>query len=833
MNMRLLAVPMAVFLLVSCGGGGGKSSPPLRISPAAPPTAADRTLPGERQTPPPGSEFEDPPDRNADHRFDPNEPDPGFFPSLGPGGDSSRPGPPEPPPGSESDPAHHLTTPRFTLHQPRVLEQIGAHHAYARGLTGRGVRIGIQDTIVDYTQTGEFGSRVLLRRSDGAVLSYRRPFGDDPASEISICEAAGTCEIFTGDSEGDGEARNRWVREIASQVGWPPVDDFTFIVDEHYSALDPFLRLLRWSEVPTPYGEGDHGTSVASTAAGANLGVAPEATIIPVATNLSDDPDADPFANAEVRQAIARMSATNRAALDDDLAEGQRDEYARFDIINRSYGVSLYDQQQVIEAIAGEVAWFRLYLPKFQEASWQVDRTDREKTIIVYAAGNDGEFYSGLGADLPYHIPELRGHSLSVVATDPQTGAIAGYSNLCGPVPGDWNAGLHGPHYCLAAPGTVRGLIPDPASPGNGNVEDGVAGTSFAAPVVSGGLALLMEQFRSTRGNTEIVKRMLDTADRTGIYANAAIYGAGHLDLETALSPVGFLSVGQTLRPLRVSSLRTPVAYGAVSQRAASLELAAFDEQDFPFWVPLSGLIAEGESGRSPIPQFETLGMPSHPAHGLETLDQRWLALAGTGSHREDDGSDWVVGFGPQSASVARQPAGVGWGYGVNIDGGGHLGAEVSGAFGEELQSSLVWATRSVERRLPGGLEWTATGTLAVSLPQYEKDAIFRATPSVLSAASMRVGTGSTGLLVEQPLRAESGTGRFRVETGWIEDGQRLHDDIEVPLRPDVRELRMTLRHDVGVPGGTLAFAAAVAVNAGHVRGARETTVGAAYRAMW
>ena len=45
MNMRLLAVPMAVFLLASCGGGGGKSSPPLRISPAAPPTAADRPRP--------------------------------------------------------------------------------------------------------------------------------------------------------------------------------------------------------------------------------------------------------------------------------------------------------------------------------------------------------------------------------------------------------------------------------------------------------------------------------------------------------------------------------------------------------------------------------------------------------------------------------------------------------------------------------------------------------------------------------------------------------------------------------------------------------------------
>ena len=50
---------------------------------------------------------------------------------------------PRPPPTS-SNPAYHLGTARFTTHQPNVLEQVGAHHAYARGLTGRGVRIGIE-----------------------------------------------------------------------------------------------------------------------------------------------------------------------------------------------------------------------------------------------------------------------------------------------------------------------------------------------------------------------------------------------------------------------------------------------------------------------------------------------------------------------------------------------------------------------------------------------------------------------------------------------------------------------------------------------------------------
>ena len=577
------------------------------------------------------------------------------------------------------------------------------------------MRIGIQDTIVDYTQTAEFGSRVLLRAADGAVLTYWHPLGDDPTSDISRCQAAGTCRIYTRNSRGDGEALNRWVREIVSQDGWSLRDDSVFIVDEHYSALDPIDQLFRWSEIPAPYGRPEyHGTAVASTAAGANLGVAPGATIIPVAHNLTDDRNQIADVSILTLDAIAALPDAEREALDNQVATDIQATYAKFDIINRSYGRRQVHYLVEFISITEGMEWYRRYLPNVLDARLQADRPDAEKTILVYAAGNDSDSIPGLGADYPHYIPELRGHSLAVVATDLQTGAVASYSNLCGSLPNNWNAVLHGPHFCLAAPGTVRGLSPDPSSPGSGEVRGGTQGTSFAAPVVSGGLALLMEQFRSTRGNTEIVKRMLDTADRTGIYATAAIYGAGHLDLEAALSPVGFLSVGQTLRPLSVSSLRAPSAYGAVSQRAASLELAAFDEQDFPFWVPLSGLVAEGETVRSPIPQFEEPGMPSGPAHGLENLDQRWLALAGAGSPRQDDdGSDWVVGFGPQSASVARRPADAGWGYGVNIDGNGHLGAEVSGAFGEELHSGLVWATRSVERQLDGGLEWTATGTLA------------------------------------------------------------------------------------------------------------------------
>ena len=733
--------------------------------------------------------------------------------------------PPSRPPSTASDPAYHLGTARFTTYQPEVLEQIGAHHAYARGLSGQGVRIGIEDSVVDYTQSAEFGNRARLLDSDGASLSYSHPFGDDPFSDVDLCQLNSACRYWTGNSQGDDEALNRWVRHIVNQDGWPTRDDSVFVVDEYYSEYDAFERLFRWSELPTPYGAGGHGTVVASVAAGKNLGVAPEAVIIPIAQNLTDDQRADAHADALLRSWIAILPTADRRQVDDLLADAYRDRYAKFDIINRSYGTRL-SELAVIDSIE-TAEWFQRHLPRTLNAIWQSDRADAEKTILVYAAGNGGDFAPGLGALLPYGFPELRGHSLAVAATDPRTGIIDDYSNRCGPLPPGWNAARHGPHYCLVAPGTVRGLVPNPNAPGNGDAIAGLQGTSFAAPLVSGALALMMEHFRGTRGNTEVVKRMLDTADRSGRYAVTEIYGAGHLDLEAALSPVGALSAGRSGAALSRTAYSAPAAYGAIAQRAGSVEIAAFDQQDFPFWVPVAGLVSSGGTDRSPIPQFADPGPEEPPAAGLASLGLQWSALP------DMMGEGWTMGISETSASLARTPDGNEWGYGFSFQDRGHLEGETSGAFGTDLRSGMLWTSRSIEQELGGRWTVSATGTLALDLPRYERRAIFRASPAMMSAAAVRVGTERLGLTVEQPLRAETGTGTFRLENGRIEDGRRQYDTYRIPLRPDAREVRMTLRHERKALGGSLAVEVGHSMNAGHMPGETETGIGLAYRMTW
>ena len=304
------------------------------------------------------------------------------------------------------------------------------------------------------------------------------------------------------------------------------------------------------------------------------------------------------------------------------------------------------------------------------------------------------------------------------------------------------------------------------------------------------------------------------------------------MDIAAALSPVGTLNAGQTAQALSQTTLQTPTAFGSVAQRAASIELTAFDEQDFPFWIPLSGLVYTPDNGRSPIPEITRIEETNTPAAGLGALGLYWAMndFEGFPFQRRQE---WAMGFGPTSAGLAYLPHDGGWGYGFSFDNSRYLGSQTSGAFGSDLRSGMIWTSRTLEHELGEGWMLNAETTLALSLPQYENNAIFSASPSVMSAMSMRIGNQSTGLTIEQPLRAESGTGTFRIENGRIENGQRLYDKYRIPLRPDAREIQMMLRHEQRAFGGGIAFEASHSVNDGHVSGESEKRIGMAYQVTW
>ena len=145
---------------------------------------------------------------------------------------------------------------------------------------------------------------------------------------------------------------------------------------------------------------------------------------------------------------------------------------------------------------------------------------------------------------------------------------------------------------------------------GSGDCYTSASGTSFAAPIVTGGIALLAQHYRGQLGNDELVRRMLETANKDGIYADSDIYGQGLLDLNAATRPVGEprLLSGQSLSgpsaPGRLSSVSLGPAFGdALARGLMRNEIASFDDLDAPFFRPLGDYIQANVGAATRIEQ--------------------------------------------------------------------------------------------------------------------------------------------------------------------------------------------------------------------------------------
>jgi len=145
--------------------------------------------------------------------------------------------------------------------------------------------------------------------------------------------------------------------------------------------------------------------------------------------------------------------------------------------------------------------------------------------LFVFAAGNEGRDDPSTVAALPSLVPSLEKGWLTVVALDSNhVDQIASYSNRCGIAQS----------YCLAAPGAVVVVAPD-AKSGSGQTSYVYgAGTSFAAPQVSGAAAVVMSAMPGLSLDS-VRQVLLGTADDLGAPGPDAVYGYGRLNVGRAI----------------------------------------------------------------------------------------------------------------------------------------------------------------------------------------------------------------------------------------------------------------------------------------------------------
>jgi len=335
------------------------------------------------------------------------------------------------------------------------------------------------------------------------------------------------------------------------------------------------------SNLPTGVGGSqsfdDHGTTVAGIIAGQSssfIGVAPGASLI-----------FGTFANDS-----SLIAVTDQARLAGAVA------------FNNSWGID-----SVPISTTGFQSEFST--PSAQAYLTALDQYAANGVVVFAVSNNDTHTHATLMDALPYVRPSLEAGWIAVGNAVPTMsgGSVTSVQMLSADC-------MEAARWCILADGAWEGAT----SQGNAQYEFGT-GSSFAAPQVSGALALLSEAFPSLSPH-QLRVRLLAAADNGFFTPDATVelatgfnkgysyqYGLGFLDIEAALLPIGATQMSLPSGAVQATdqpALITGAAMGdAVARSLSKVDVVVTDALDAPFMMPGEALAATV----TPTPLSQTL----------------------------------------------------------------------------------------------------------------------------------------------------------------------------------------------------------------------------------
>ncbi|MDP2739568.1 MAG: S8 family peptidase [Pseudorhodobacter sp.] len=555
----------------------------------------------------------------------------------------------------------------------------------------------------------------------------------------------------------------------------------------------------------------DHGTRVASVAAGnsANMiGVAPGADLA-----------FGSYATFETRTTAARAAERIGAV-----------------VLNNSWGfVNTPVSQATFDSVFSSSA-SRDYLAALKSYA--------ERSVVIFSMDNDSRnTQADLMPALPLLEPGLEAGWLAVINADADlvkddVVAATRLSSGC----------LEAAAWCLAAEGSWVG-----ASSETTTSYSFATGTSFAAPMVAGAMALLGEAFPDLTPHALRI-RLLASADNvfSGFEADGEVelvndfthaisreWGHGFLDVKAALLPIGQTtatmaddSIYDISEPLMVAGTATG---DAVTRSFEGVALAVHDALGARFALPAETLIAQ----QAPRPLSDDLMQdwqrgPEGGCCGVASYfsDTR-LVAAGMGAG--------VVklmlpggGFGEKSfgAAIGRTfesgRGALSVSLGVGHDGGSLLPRSYSGG-----GSAILAGELSLSAPLAAGAEVMLAASLGGSLGGMGSGALLNSASAGFSAPDLfRRGDRFT-VTLGLPVAVTRGTTSITlpVET---RSGAIAQQSIGIDLAPDAREVRLGIEYSYAVSERSkIVFSAAYAENHGNFAGRRTAAAFAGYSARF
>jgi subtilase-type serine protease len=573
-----------------------------------------------------------------------------------------------------------------------------------------------------------------------------------------------------------------------------------------------------------------HGTMVASVAAGNSstmVGVAPGANLI--FSDWGDDSILDLAAAADAARTRGAVAQNNSWGWVDGTGLGQPINQASYDAI--------------FDSPSGQTWLTALRNYTIGTGAWQGG-------VVVFAISNNDENSAGLMDALPVLVPELEPGWIAVGNAVPifDDNGVSGLGRL------QSSPCYQAAAWCILADGYWVG-----ASAASNTSYQENSGSSFAAPQVSGALAVLAEAFPSLTPH-QLRARLLASADNTftGFSANGTVdllegtgvfnhdysttYGHGFLDIRAALLPIGqtvmSMADGQTIAT-RDFAFTTGGAMGdAVTRSLDGVDLTMNDALGGDFAVAAKAFTTEAAA--SDLAQ--TLAARSFAKDYRTSRTERVNPLAGTFATHTGKSFDLAAEDGMTKVSVL---VGGSDDYGLAVarsltegdlkldlgvkfarDGGSLMGFSSTGDTGGATMAAL---TVSLSHDAGSGGFFALSGEMGMA------DLAAPAALSEVSAAgfnSLRLDVGGRDLFgkgdrlsvgVAMPMAVSEGSASMTVPVRLADGGTEVRA-VGINLAPEERQMDLSISYQIPTSESSeLLFEVVRAQNYGNVAGVTDS----------
>ena len=539
----------------------------------------------------------------------------------------------------------------------------------------------------------------------------------------------------------------------------------------------------------------NHGTMVASVAAGnsaAMIGVAPGADLV-----------LGSFDSFATRAAGTRL-AEQRGAV----------------ALNNSWGFA--------DTPVGAASYNSVFAGAAAQDYLSALRSYAQTGVVIFAASNTAsDTRADLLAALPVMEPGLEAGWIAAINGDAVMNGndVVAAHRISAPC-------LEAAAWCLAAEGTWSGAI----ATGTTNYQIGT-GTSFAAPMVAGALALLGQAFPDMTPH-ELRLRLLASADNAfaGFNATSTVelvpgfsraisseWGHGFLDVRAALLPIGPTTatmsdgvVYDTSEPLVVEGVATG---DAVAQALRSVSFAVSDVLDASFSLPADQLVvARGQTDLSALLYRDWAGGTTQACCGLASYFPESRAV-GVGSDAMTlavmvpEQHSPAAGFGVMLNQSFDSDIGK---VSVALGMGRDHGALLPRGYGDR-DSTVLAAELGLSAAIGPDLEIALAagygGTLSGG------DASFNSARVTLGAAGVFAASDRLSISAALPVAVSRGSAEMTLPV-MTRDGTTRFQSVDIDLAPQEREMRLGVNYDYPISGAVgVNIGFAHARNFGHVAG--------------